>query len=86
MNYYIVTAGVFNTMDKANISFRLFNLNRTNVLVSTTDTVASSIQQFVDSAAAATYTQNNLADWSNGGSGAQQWEIDTIEYIPEIDD
>ena len=86
MNYYIVTTEVFNTMDKANISFRLFNLAKTNVLVSTTDTVGSSLQQFADSATAAAYTQNNLADWTSGGTGAQQWEIDTIEYIPEIDD
>ena len=56
MNYYIVTKEVFNTMEKANISFRLFNLAKTNVLVSTTDTVGSSLQQFADSAAASTYT------------------------------
>ena len=86
MNYYIVTTEVFNTMDKANISFRLFNLAKTNVLVSTTDTVGSSLQQFADSAAAAAYTQNNLVDWTSGSTAAQQWEIDTIEYIPEIDD
>ena len=86
MNYYIVTTEVFNTMNKANISFRLFNLAETNVLVSTTDTVGSSLQQFGDSAAAATYTQNNLSDWTVGGDGVQQWEIDIIEYIPEIDD
>jgi len=86
MNYYIVTTEVFNTMNKANISFRLFNLAETNVLVSTTDTVGSSLQQFADSAAAATYTGDNHTDWTNAGCGAQQWEIDNIEYIPEIDD
>ena len=85
MNYYIITTEVFNTIDKANVSFRLFNLAETNVLVSTTDTIGSSIQQFADSAAVATYTQNNLSDWTTGSDGAQQWEIDTIEYIPEID-
>ena len=86
MNYYIVTTEVFNTMEKANISFRLFNLAGTNVLVSTTDTVGSSLQQFADSAAAATYTKNNHADWTSVGYGIPQWEIDIIEYIPEIDD
>jgi len=86
MNYYITTTEVFNTMDKANISFRLFNLANTNVLVSTTDTVGSSLQQFADSAAAATYTKNNHADWTGSVHGVKQWEIDIIKYIPEIDD
>ena len=86
MNYYIVTTEVFNTMEKANISFRLFNLAKTNVLVSTTDTVSSSLQQFADSAVASTYTNDSHADWTGAGYGIPQWEIDTIEYIPEIDD
>ena len=85
MNYYIVTTEVFNAMDKANISFRLFNLAETNVLVSTTDTIGSPIQQFADSATAAAYTQNNISDWTTSSTAAQQWEIDTIEYIPELD-
>ena len=86
MNYYIVTTEVFNTMEKANISFRQFNLAKTNVLVSTTDTIDSPIQGFADSAAASTYIDNNHADWTRVGYGIPQWEIDTIEYIPEIDD
>tara|TARA_R100000234_G_scaffold75500_1_gene46772 strand:- start:516 stop:806 length:291 start_codon:yes stop_codon:yes gene_type:complete len=84
MNYYIITKEVFDTINKANISFRLFNLAGTNVLVSTTDTIGSSIQQFADSAATATYINGVKADWVNGGT-VEQWEIDTIEYIPEID-
>ena len=86
MNYYIITTEVFNTIDKANVSFRLFNLAGTNVLVSTTDTISDTIEEFADTAAVATYTTNNHADWNNAGVGVQPWEIDTIEYIPEIDD
>jgi hypothetical protein len=44
------------------------------------------LQQFADSAAASTYTNDSHADWTSAGYGVPQWEIDTIEYIPEIDD
>ena len=83
MNYYIVTTEVFNAMNKVNISFRLFNLAETNVLVSTTDTIGSPIQQFADSAAASAYIDGVKADWVDGGT-VEQWEIDTMEYISEI--
>ena len=83
MNYYIITTEVFNTIDKANVSFRLFNLAETNVLVSTTDTIGSSLQQFADSAAASAYIDGVKADWLDGGT-VEQWEIDTMEYISEI--
>jgi len=84
MNYYIITTEVFNTINKANVSFRLFNLAGTNVLVSTTDTVGSSLQQFADSAAACVYIDSVKADWADGGT-VEQWEIDTIEYFSELE-
>ena len=84
MNYYIITTEVFNTIDKANVSFRLFNLAGTNVLVSTTDTIGSSLQQFADSAAASAYIDGVKADWVDGGT-VEQWEIDTIEYFSELE-
>ena len=57
MNYYIITTSVFNTIDKANADFRLFNLDGTRVLVSTTDTINSPIEEFGNSTAAASYIQ-----------------------------
>ena len=84
MNYYIITTEVFNTIDKANVSLRLFKLAGTNGLVSTTDTVGSSLQQFADSAAAGVYIDNVKADWADGGT-VEQWEIDTIEYFSELE-
>ena len=86
MNYYIITTEVFNAANKANISFRLFNLAGTNVLISTTDTISDAIEEFDNDVAVATYTSNNHADWNNAGVGVQLQEIDSIEYIPEIDD
>ena len=62
MNYYIITTEVYNTIDKANIRFRLFNLAETNVLVSTTDTISNPIEEFSNSTDASTYTQTNKVD------------------------
>ena len=85
MNYYIITTEVYNTIDKANIRFRLFNLAETNVLVSTTDTISNPIEEFSNSTDASTYTQTNKVDWTDNGYGIPQWDIDFIEYIPELD-
>jgi len=85
MNYYIITTEVYNTIDKANIRFRLFNLAETNVLVSTTDTISNPIEEFSNSTDASTYTQTNKVAWTDNGYGIPQWDIDFIEYIPELD-
>ena len=76
---------VYNTIDKANIRFRLFNLAETNVLVSTTDTISNPIEEFSNSTDASTYTQTNKVDWTDNGYGIPQWDIDFIEYIQELD-
>ena len=48
MNYYIITKEVFNTIEKNNVDFRLFSLDKTKVLVSTTDTINSPIEEFAN--------------------------------------
>ena len=86
MNYYIINTEVFNTIEKNNVDFRLFSLDKTKVLVSTTDTINNTIEEFANSAEASSYTQINHVDWAGNGYGIPEWEIQEMTYIPEIDD
>ena len=46
MNYYIITEEIFNTLTKDNISFCLRNLDNTQRIIATTDTVDNRIRKF----------------------------------------
>ena len=86
MNYYIINTEVFNTIEKNNVDFRLFSLDKTKVLVSTTDTINNPIEEFANSADVSSYTQTNHVDWTSNGYGIPEWEIQEMTYIPELDD
>ncbi len=86
MNYYIVTTGVFDTLNKNNISFKLVSLDKTKILISTTDNVSNFVEEFVDITACSNYTYTNNTNWVGDGTGV---DVDTIQemiYIPEIDE
>ena len=85
MNYYIITKEVFNTIEKNNVDFRLFSLDKTKVLLSTTDNINGAIEEFTNSAEASSYTQNNHVDWVGNEYGVPEWEIQEMTYIPELD-
>ena len=86
MNYYIITPEVFETLDKDNVDFKLLNLDKTQVLISTTDSISSSIEEFENITACSNYTYTNHADWLGNGAGVDEMTIQEMIYIPELDD
>ena len=85
MNYYIITPEVFETLDKDNVDFKLLNLDKTQVLISTTDSVSSSIEEFENITACSNYTYTNHADWLGNGAGVDEMTIQEMIYIEEIE-
>ncbi len=86
MNYYIVTTVVFDTLNKNNISFKLVSLDKTKILISTTDNVSSFVEEFANITDCSNYTYTNNTDWVGDGTGVDEETIEEILYIPEIDE
>ena len=85
MNYYIVTEEVFNTLTKENISFMCKSTDASQRLIATIDTVTNRVRKFNNITTCSNYTFTNHSDWVGDGSGVEEWEFDSIEYVPEID-
>ena len=86
MNYYIVTTVVFDTLNKNNISFKLVSLDKTKILISTTDNVSNFVEEFANITDCSNYTYTNNTDWVGDGTGVDEETIEEILYIPEIDE
>lgn len=86
MNYYIVTTGVFDTLNKNNISFKLVSLDKTKILISTTDNVSNFVEEFANITACSNYTYTNNTDWVGDGTGVDEDTIEEMIYISEIDE
>ena len=86
MNYYIITEEVFNTLTKENISFMHKSIDRSKRIIITSDTVSTNLNEFVNVTALSDYTFTNNSDWVGDGTGIEEWEFDSTEYIPELDD
>ena len=86
MKYYIVTEEVFDTLTKENISFMHKSIDRSKRIVITSDTISTNLNEFVNTTALSDHTFTNSSDWVGDGTGIEEWEFDSIEYIPELDD
>jgi|TARA_R100000278_G_C5440554_1_gene153501 hypothetical protein len=85
MNYYIVTEQVFKSLTKDNIKFMRKSIDETKRLISTTDTVDSTLEQFSTIEECSTYTYTNHSEWVGDNTGIDVWEIEDDEYIEELD-
>ena len=86
MNYYIVTTTVFNTLTKGNIKYMHRSNDGSKVIVITSDTVSTNINEFANTTTLSEYTFTNNSDWVGDGTGIDEDDLDNIEYIPAIDD
>ena len=86
MNYYIITEEVFNTLTKENISFMHKSIDRSKRIIITSDTVSTNLNEFANVTALSDYTFTNNSDWVGDGTGIEEWEFDSTEYVPELDD
>ena len=86
MNYYIVTTTVLNTLTKGNIKYMHRSNDGSKVIVITSDTVSTNINEFANATTLSEYTFTNNSDWVGDGTGIDEDDLDNIEYIPAIDD
>ena len=86
MNYYTVTEEVFNTLTKNNIQYMHRSNDGSKRIILTTDTVSTNLNEFANATALSEYTFTNNSDWVGDGTGVEEWEFDSIEYVPELDD
>ena len=81
MNYYIVTTEVFETLQVNNIRYAHKSQDDSKWVVTTTDTVDNTIATFDSISDLSTHTHANHSDWTGGGIGIEEWEIEETEYI-----
>ena len=86
MNYYIVTKEIYDTLDKDQISYMHKSQDRTQRLVSTTETVSNNVREFQSITTCSSYTFTNHSEWSGDGYGIDEFDLNDGGYIPEIDD
>ena len=86
MNYYIVTAEVFDTLNKENITFMRKSIDRTQRIIATTDTVSDRVRKFNNINTCSNYTFTNHSSWVGDGTGIEVEELEENTYISEIDD
>ena len=85
MNYYIVTKEIYDTLDKDQISYMHKSQDRTQRLVSTTETVSTNVREFQSITTCSSYTFTNHSEWSGDGYGIEEFDLNDGGYIPEID-
>ena len=86
MNYYIVTKEIYDTLDKDQISYMHKSQDRTQRLVSTTETVSTNVREFQSITTCSSYTFTNHSEWSGDGYGIDEFDLNDGGYVPEIDD
>ena len=86
MNYYIVTSGVFDTLNKENIAFMRKSLDDTQRIIATTDTVSDRVRKFNNINTCSNYTFTNHSSWVGDGTGIEVEELEENTYISELDD
>ena len=86
MNYYIVTSGVFDTLNKENITFMRKSLDDTQRIIATTATVSDRVRKFNNINTCSNYTFTNHSSWVGDGTGIEVEELEENTYISELDD
>ena len=59
--------------------------DRTQRLVSTTETVSNNVREFQSITTCSSYTFTNHSEWSGDGYGIEEFDLNDGGYVPEID-
>ena len=81
MKYYITTSEVFETINKENIQYAVYNIDKSKYIVITSDTLDDVLSTFSDASSLSTYTFENNTDWVGDNTGIEESEFEEIEYI-----
>ena len=86
MNYYILTSSQYNNTNRDNIKFKLNSIDKSKVLISTTENISNYLVVFSNIEECSQYTQDNHLEWSGDGYGLEEFDIECGGFIEEIDD
>jgi hypothetical protein len=81
MKYYITTTEVFETLNKDNIQYAVYSIDKSKYIVITSDTLDDVLFAFNDASSLSIYTFDNAVDWVGDNTGIEESEFDEIEYI-----
>ena len=85
MNYYIITSTKYSNINKDLIQFRQKSMDKSKVLVVTTEDISGYIITFLDDETCSQYTFSNHLEWVGDGTGVETMDFFT-PYIQEVDD
>jgi hypothetical protein len=86
MNYYILTSSQYNNTNRDNIKFKLNSIDKSKVLISTTENISNYLVVFSNIEECSQYTQDNHSEWSGDGYGFEEFDIECGGFIEEVDD
>lgn len=81
MKYYITTTEVFETLNKDNIQYAVYSIDKSKYIVITSDTLDDVLFTFSDTSSLSTYTFENNTDWVGDNTGIEESEFEEIEYL-----
>jgi hypothetical protein len=81
MKYYITTTEVFETLNKNNIHYAVYSIDKSKYIVITSDTLDDVLFTFSDASSLSTYTFENNTDWVGDNTGIEESEFEEIEYL-----
>ena len=87
MNYYIITTTKYNSINKSLIQRRVISLDKSKVLVITTENISDHIMTFDNVETCSQYTIDNGSDWTGDGMGHDVFMLlEGGKFIEELDD
>jgi hypothetical protein len=85
IKYYLIKEETFASLDKDAITFKINNLEGDKRIIATTQIVNDRIRKFNNIDTCSNFTFTNHIDWVGDGTGISVDEIQTTEYIKELD-
>ena len=84
--YYLLNTAHYDLLNKDYISYKIYSLDGTEILVITSQIVEEYLFKFDNWKKFILHTEYNSNLWSGDGLGVENWELDTWNYIQGIDD
>lgn len=84
--YYLMNTNQWSVIDKLQVSYKLESLDGTQILVITSQFCKDYLFKFESAKKFRLHSHYTTDEWVGDGSTIQQWEIDDIKYIQELDE
>ncbi len=85
IKYYLIKKETFESLNKDLITFKISNLDGDKIIIATTEIVNDRTRKFNNIDTCSNFTFTNHIDWVGDGTGVSVDDIQTTQYIKEID-